>query len=221
MYYVLLSGGQDSVTTLAYAIHTHGASNIKAISLNYDQRHSGELTYAMEAADYFNVEHKVINVGNIFPATAMNSRIKDIKADGGLDNLPTTFVPGRNALFLTLAASHLAMEDSPNGLYIGVSQADYSGYPDCREDFIHKMQAALASALPFNLTIFTPLLYRTKAQTFDLADKMGCLDFVITNTLTCYHGIEAQNEFGRGCGECPACELRKKGYEEFRSNHHA
>ena len=132
-------------------------------------------------------------------------------------DVPSSFVPYRNVIFLTLAsawASTIAVKH----IVIGVCETDYSGYADCRDIFIKSMQVSLNLATDFkdsNVLIHTPLMHLTKKEEFILAEKLGCLETIINETVTCYNASEKINDFGKGCGKCPACLLRKKGYKEF------
>lgn len=129
--------------------------------------------------------------------------------------LPASFVPNRNALFLTTAHAY-AQKVGAEVLYTGVCQTDYSGYPDCREEFVNMLAETLNVGYLTNIVIETPLMYLTKADTFKLAEDFGFLQTVIEDSHTCYNGDRSKmHSWGRGCGECPACKLRAKGYEEF------
>ena len=125
------------------------------------------------------------------------------------DSLPNTFVPGRNLFFLSIAAVY-AREIGVNHMVTGVSQTDFSGYPDCRDAFIKSLNVTLNLAMEEQFVIHTPLMWIDKAQTWQLADELGVFDIIRNNTLTCYNGIQ-----GDGCGECPACTLRREGLETY------
>jgi 7-cyano-7-deazaguanine synthase len=214
---VLVSGGQDSITSLFWAKKKF--QNLYAVSFDYAQKHSGELSVAAEITRDIVTEHRVIDI------SFMKNLVISNLFDGGDDvnsrhslnsSVPSSFVPYRNMLFLTLAAawaSTLGVHD----LVTGVCQTDYSGYADCREVFISSMQKTLNLATDFDreTVIHTPLMHLTKAETFKLARDLGCLETVIEKTMTCYNGDTTMNSFGMGCGNCPACKLRKQGYEEF------
>ncbi|MBU3914208.1 7-cyano-7-deazaguanine synthase QueC, partial [bacterium] len=130
-------------------------------------------------------------------------------------NLPASFVPNRNALFILLAHS-FALTTKANTLITGVCQTDFSGYPDCRLDFIRSIETSLNLGAGSEIKLLTPLMHLTKAETFELARKEGVLDLVLKESHTCYNGDSKMNEWGRGCGGCPACKLREKGYIEFK-----
>ena len=130
-------------------------------------------------------------------------------------NLPASFVPARNATFLTLAHG-LAQKICASTIITGVCQTDYSGYPDCRAVFIQALALALNLGYETEIEILTPLMYLTKAETFQMASKYDILDIVIEDSHTCYNGVRTPHEWGAGCGECGACELRAKGFYEWR-----
>ena len=204
---VLLSGGQDSTTSLFWAIKKF--KKVEAVSFDYGQRHKIELKSAAKIAKLAGVKHTVITIKEY--EAIKNSALLDrsIKLHGKHSvnkKLPATFVPGRNILFLTVAAS-LAHSKSIHDLVIGVSQVDYSGYPDCREGFIKSMQKSLALGMDYGIKIHTPLLHKTKKDIVLLAKKLGVLH-LMKHTHTCYRGTK------KPCGTCPACKLRAKGFEE-------
>lgn len=215
---VLLSGGQDSTTALYWA-REHGYDPI-ALSLFYGQRHETELIAAREIAKDVALAHHVYRIpalGEIsYEASAMVDASKPLKASGGYQDkhapggLPTSFVPGRNALFLVLAGA-VAVREGANDIITGVCETDYSGYPDCRREFIDYMEKTLALAMPSGcgpFNIHTPLMYMTKAETVKLARRLpGCWD-ALAKSITCYEGARP------GCGKCPACALRAKGFAE-------
>lgn len=201
---VLFSGGQDSTTCLAWA-HAR-FPKVVALSINYGQRHAVELQAADEIARTLGVERVELGV-SFPPSSALNSDgAIDVKPDGGHNNLPSTFLPGRNATFLSLAAS-LAIARGFTDVVTGVCQTDYSGYPDCREDFVTAMSAALSLAVATPLNIHTPLMHLTKAATVRLAQELGAMPLV-GRSHTCYLGKRP------ACGSCPACVLRAKGFAE-------
>lgn len=214
---VLFSGGQDSTTCLCYAIHEHGADHVLALSVDYGQRHSPELDAARAIARQLGVQHEVIDTSVLKQlggsALVSDSTLSgtggfgDAEAPGGL---PTSFVPGRNMLFLAFASA-VAVKHGARLIYTGVCQTDYSGYPDCRADFIKSMNKTIDFAMPSECGPFeirTPLMFLTKAETVRLARELGdsCWQ-ALALSLTCYNGERP------GCGTCPACELRAKGFE--------
>ena len=211
---VIFSGGQDSTTCLGWARNRY--QRVETVSMAYGQRHQVELAQAALIAQRLGTTHHVIQAE--FFGGLVHSALThpgDISA-GHQDhpNLPASFVPNRNAFFITLAHA-LAQTLGAQTLVMGVNQTDYSGYPDCREPFIQAIMQALNLGAEVNIGMETPLLHLTKAQTFALARQEGVLDEVLELSHTCYNGEPRQNPWGRGCGQCPACVLRQKGYEEF------
>ena len=208
---VVLSGGQDSSIALALAVRKYGADQVAAITFEYGQRHALETKFARALARRFKVSaHKVVRLGFYKNLTnnALMSKDAPIERKAG-SKCPTTVVEGRNAFFL-LAASVWAKELGAKRVYTGVSEADFSGYPDCREAFIKAQQKAIRLALDYPLSIVTPFMHMTKADEWALADSLGIFDVVDNHTLTCYNGVP-----GKGCGKCPACMLRNRGRDEY------
>jgi 7-cyano-7-deazaguanine synthase len=226
---VLTSGGQDSTTSLAWAIEQFGNENIRTISFDYGQRHEVELECAQRVCEILEVPRPMIvpvPAFRLFAGAALtNPDIEvELQASATSDNqfahdhgLPSTFVPGRNMVFLALAAGYGAQQ----GIYdlvTGVCEADAAGYPDCRAQFIKRARQALSEALDDQVTIHTPLIAINKGQTWQLAHDLGVLDVIINETHTCYHGVHDEDHkfhWGYGCGTCPACIERAKGYQEF------
>ena len=209
---VVLSGGQDSAICLALAVRKHGAAQVAAITFRYGQRHALETTFAKRLAKRFGVAaHKVVALDfyRHLTTNALLSKTAPIERKKGA-SCPTTVVEGRNAFFL-LAAAVWAKALGATELYTGVSEADYSGYPDCRAAFIRAQQKMLRLALEWPVKIVTPFMHMSKADEWALAERLGILDVIENGTLTCYNGIP-----GKGCGKCPACKLRNRGYAEFR-----
>lgn len=206
---VIFSGGQDSTTCLLKAINDYGKKNVSAITFKYGQRHSIELDKAAKILADFNITHNIIDTSVISQVThnALLDENQEIKP---LENstIPNTFVDGRNALFLLYAAIY-AKSLYATDLIIGVSQADFSGYPDCRLEFIQSMEQSLKLAMDYPFKIITPLMYLDKAGVWQLADELGYLDYVITHTHTCYLGIDG------GCHTCPSCVLREQGLAKY------
>lgn len=223
---VLLSGGQDSTTCLYWAKTPMGKElrdgggfdEIHALTLAYGQRHAAEIGAAAHIAIKAGVaSHEVVQVPVLAASgSALVDTSKELTADGGYADahapggLPSSFVPGRNLVFLALAAAKAAALGC-EAIVTGVCQTDYSGYPDCRQEFIDAMEHAVNFALPSgmpHLAILTPLMNLTKAETVNMAAAFpGCWDALALST-TCYHGRRP------GCGECPACTLRAKGFAE-------
>ena len=214
---VLFSGGQDSTTCLLWAIKKFGIKNVQTVFFDYGQTHKIEWQCAYLIAEKLGVKIKKVEVNSLKQLSKNALTDKTIKAEdnGGLHNLPSSFVPGRNALFLILAASYAATLNIDN-IVIGASQADYSGYPDCRQEFISSIEKSLSLALAINLKIHTPLMNLDKADVFKLAYDLGGAEMVVNETHTCYLGVrEKLNVWGFGCGECPACLLRKNGFKRY------
>jgi 7-cyano-7-deazaguanine synthase len=213
---VVLSGGQDSVTCLGYALKY--GKTVSAISFHYGQRHAIELQCARQLCEKYNVAQKVVAL-DFLPDLVTSA----LTGDGEVGQphahkpgLPSSFVPNRNALFLTIAHAH-AQEIGATVILTGVCQTDYSGYPDCRDEFVRSLAATLNVGYQTNIQIATPLMFLTKGQTFSLAEDVGFLQEVLDMSHTCYNGDhETKHEWGYGCGTCPACQLRAKGWEEYK-----
>ncbi|MDR3093742.1 MAG: 7-cyano-7-deazaguanine synthase QueC [Bacteroidales bacterium] len=208
---VLLSGGQDSTTCLFWALRKF--EHVEAVCFNYGQKHSAEIEAARTIAQGANVPFRLLDAGLIaeLSVNALTSPAVAMDKEQAGNTPPNTFVPGRNLLFLTLAAI-VAREKRIFHLVTGVSQADYSGYPDCRDTFIRSLNVTLNLAMDEQFVIHTPLMQRNKKEVWQLADELGVFDLVQKETITCYNGIR-----GNGCGECPACKLRRKGMEEYET----
>lgn len=210
---VVFSGGQDSTTCLVQALKEF--DEVHAITFDYGQRHRLEIEVAADLAKSLGVKaHKVMDVTLLNELAISSLTRDDISVSGELqDNgLPNSFVPGRNILFLTLAGIY-AYQVGANTVITGVCETDFSGYPDCRNDFVKAMNAALVQGMNRPLTIRTPLMWLNKAETWALADQYQALDLVRNHTLTCYNGM-----IGDGCGECPSCLLRKAGLNDYLSD---
>ncbi|HLO93638.1 MAG TPA: 7-cyano-7-deazaguanine synthase QueC [Burkholderiaceae bacterium] len=222
---VLFSGGQDSTACLAWALDRY--AQVETIGFDYGQRHRVELecrqTVRRELAARFPAwaaklgEDHVLDLallGQISDTALTEARAIEMQANG----LPNTFVPGRNLLFLSFAAT-LAYRRGASVLVGGMCETDYSGYPDCRDNTLKALQVALSLGLDQPMTIETPLMFITKAQTWALTGQLGGAalnELVIENTHTCYLGERQQRHaWGYGCGSCPACELRAQGYEGY------
>ena len=206
---VVFSGGQDSTTCLYWAKRKF--KKVVALSFLYGQKHQLEIELARKIAEKAQVEFHVMDVsfiGNLGHNALTDTSMK-MDSEKPEDSVPNTFVPGRNLFFLSIAAV-FAREHGIHHIVTGVSQTDFSGYPDCRDAFIKSLNVTLNLAMDEEFIIHTPLMWIDKAQTWALADELGVLDIIRKDTLTCYNGIP-----GDGCGHCPSCELRRKGYEEF------
>lgn len=205
---VVLSGGQDSTTCLAWALENF--DTVETITFDYNQRHKLEIECAKEIAKHFDVKNKIINLDLLNQLTSNALTRNDIEVkEGESGSLPNTFVDGRNMLFLTFAAIH-AKQNGINNIITGVCQTDFSGYPDCRDVFIKSLNVTLNLSMNYDFVIHTPLMWINKEKTWELADQLGVFDFVKNSTLTCYNGI-----IGDGCGGCPACKLRKDGLQKY------
>lgn len=205
---IVFSGGQDSTTCLFWAMEQF--DEVILVTFDYNQRHALEIEQAKKIANEFNLEHHILNM-ELLNQLAPNALTRDnIEVEAGNDGgLPNTFVDGRNLLFLSFAAI-LAKQKSAKHVITGVSQTDFSGYPDCRDTFIKSLNVTLNLAMDYEFVIDTPLMWLDKAETWELADKYGRLEYIRENTLTCYNGI-----IGDGCGECPSCKLRKAGLDKY------
>ncbi|MNH80046.1 7-cyano-7-deazaguanine synthase [compost metagenome] len=204
---VVFSGGQDSTTCLFWALK-HFAE-VETVTFNYGQRHSLEIECAKQIADELGVKNTVLDMSllnQLAPNALTRDDIEITQEDG---SLPSTFVEGRNHLFLSFAAV-LAKTSGARHLITGVCETDFSGYPDCRDTFVKSLNVTLNLAMDYNFVIHTPLMWLDKAETWALADELGAFDFVREKTLTCYNGV-----VGHGCGECPACKLRQAGLDKF------
>jgi 7-cyano-7-deazaguanine synthase len=224
---VLFSGGQDSTTCLAWALSRF--ERVETIGFNYGQRHAIELecrprilsrirdNYPTWKARLGNDVTVSLDVLKEISDTALT---RDVEIRMGENGLPTTFVPGRNILFLTVAAA-VAYRRNIKVIVGGMCETDFSGYPDCRDDTIKALQIALNLGMEKRFTLETPLMWIDKAATWKMAEDLGgakLLEIILEDTHTCYYGDRKQrNSWGLGCGSCPACQLRAAGYERFLS----
>ena len=216
---VVFSGGQDSTTCLGVALDE--CESVSLIAFDYGQRHSVEIAQARIIANYFDCDLKVVDARAVLGimTSALTGEGDVSSAHPHNSELPASFVPNRNALFLTIAHGY-AQELSAQVIYTGVCQTDYSGYPDCREVFVVQFEHALNLGYQTGIKIETPLMHLNKAETFLLAHEMGILKEVVNMSHTCYEGDRTLfHDWGFGCGECPACELRAKGWEEFKDQY--
>lgn len=206
---VVFSGGQDSTTCLLWALKNY--KEVLAVSFDYGQRHKKELECAAEICDKLGVKQTVIDLKELNRLAPNSLTREDIKVDTDAPEVgtPNSFVEGRNMLFLTYAAI-FAKGEGATDIITGVSQSDFSGYPDCRDIFIKSLNTTLNLAMDYEFDIITPLMWIDKEETWELADKLGGFDIVREMTLTCYNGIK-----GDGCGNCPSCKLRKRGLDNY------
>lgn len=208
---VILSGGQDSTTCLYWAIERYGKENVTAVGFDYGQRHKAELDCARDICESEKIPYEVIATPIINELSANSLTREDIpveetKPEGAP---PNSFVEGRNLLFISYAAIY-AKTHGITDLVTGVCETDFSGYPDCRDVFVKSLNVTLNLAMDYNFVIHTPLMWLDKSQTWEMADKLGVMDIIYNKTLTCYNGV-----LGEGCGNCPACHLRRRGYENY------
>jgi len=206
---VLFSGGQDSTVCLYWALQHF--RHVEAVCFRYGQRHEIEVEIAERIAQKADVPLRMIHAEVISQLSdnALTNHLTDMDREQKSDNPPNTFVPGRNLLFLSMAAI-VAREKHIFDLVTGVSQTDFSGYPDCRESFVRSLNTTLNLAMDETFVIHTPLMWKDKKAVWQLAYELGIFELVKNETVTCYKGIPAA-----GCGECPACTLRRKGLQLF------
>ena len=206
---VVFSGGQDSTTCLFWA--KKHFKKVYALSFVYEQKHQQEVEIARAIAREADVEFEAMDVSFIghLGRNSLTDPTMVMDEEKPADSCPNTFVPGRNLFFLSIAAVY-ARERGINHLVTGVSQTDFSGYPDCRDNFIKSLTVTLNLAMEEQFVIHTPLMWIDKCQTWALADELGVLDLIRERTLTCYNGVP-----GDGCGHCPACKLRREGLEKY------
>lgn len=225
---VLFSGGQDSATCLAWALDRF--ETVETVGFDYGQRHRIEL----ECRSEFRSKVTMVNpdwssrlgsdhmldlsvLGQVSETALTRNAEIALRADG----LPNTFVPGRNLLFFTLAAA-LATRRQLRHLVGGMCETDFSGYPDCRDDTLKSLQVTLNLGMDSRVALHTPLMWLDKAQTWLLADQLGgrpLVELIRTDTHTCYRGQhDCLHDWGYGCGDCPACELRVRGWETFAND---
>jgi 7-cyano-7-deazaguanine synthase len=224
---VLFSGGQDSATCLAWALARY--ERVETIAFDYGQRHrielAARLTVLAELRSHF--PDWSVRLGDdhlldlaVLGQVSETSLTRDMEFRMEASGLPNTFVPGRNLLFLTLAAA-LAYRRGLEVIVTGVCETDYSGYPDCRDDTIKAMQLALSLGMDRRFLLETPLMWIDKAATWQLAQDLGgtaLVDLIVEQTHTCYLGERGQrHDWGYGCGHCPACELRARGWARYRA----
>ncbi len=224
---VLFSGGQDSTTCLADALSRY--ERVETLGFDYGQRHHVELDARLKVLDEIRRQFPqwAPRLGedhllalDVLQQIGGSSLTDDVAFAMQADGLPNTFVPGRNLLFLTLAGA-LAYRRGLQVIVTGVCETDFSGYPDCRDDTMKALQVALNLGLERRLRIATPLMWIDKAQTWQLAHDLGgapLVELIVEHTHTCYQGTrEVRHDWGYGCGECPACDLRAKGWARWKN----
>lgn len=210
---VVFSGGQDSTTCLYWALKNY--DKVYAVTFDYAQRHRLEIESARRIASFAGVHHEIIDLGPVFQGLSpLTDKTLSVEKYAGVDALPDgvaqTFVPGRNILFFTVAANRAFVLDC-DAIVVGVAQQDFGGYPDCRQDFIAKLETALESGLDRKISIEAPLMNMTKKETVDLAKTFpGCIEALAYST-TCYEGQYPP------CGKCHSCLLRQKGFDQAQT----
>lgn len=206
---LIFSGGQDSTTCLFWAMKRF--KEVMAITFDYGQRHAQEIEVAKTICHEQNIQHHLLDLSLLtqLSPNALTNHKMAVAASVQEGGLPSTFVPARNLLFMSFAGA-VAYHKGVKHLITGVSEADFSGYPDCRDAFMKSMNVTMNLSMDEDFVIHTPLMWRDKASVWQLADELGKLDYIRKKTLTCYEGM-----VGDGCGKCPACELRLKGYAQY------
>lgn len=222
---VLFSGGQDSTTCLAWALTRY--DHVETLGFDYGQRHAIELTMRPQLLDSLRAlrtdwksklgEDHLLDL-SLLAAISDTALTSDVAITMQENGLPNTFVPGRNLLFLTSAAA-LAYRRGINDLVGGMCETDYSGYPDCRDSTLRSLEQSINLGMASKLAIHTPLMWLNKAQSWELAATLGgqeLVELIRTDTHTCYLGERGVlHAWGHGCGTCPACELRARGYTDY------
>jgi 7-cyano-7-deazaguanine synthase len=218
---VLLSGGQDSTTCFIEEIKK--GRDVTALAFNYSQRHAVELKFARDLCDLYGVTLHLVSVTLPEMKTALIGE-GDVSAEspltrGHTDALPASFVPGRNAMFLSIAYGFAVAHDFDR-VVTGVCETDYSGYPDCRQNFITSIGRTLAETYgtaSCRPVIEAPLMHSDKELIWTRAHELGVLNIVLCSR-TCYYGSDEWRHYGRGCDACPACNLRRKGFDNFKGH---
>ena len=223
---VLFSGGQDSATCLAWALARY--ARVETVGFAYGQRHAVELACRAPVRQGLAALHDwggrlgddhVVDLGGSLAGIGATALTSEAEIRMTAEGLPSTFVPGRNLVFLTYAAA-VAYRRGLRRLVAGMCETDYSGYPDCRDDTLKAMQVALNLGLERRFVVETPLMWRDKAATWELAQQLGgpaLVGLIVEHTHSCYRGDRAnRHDWGYGCGTCPACELRAAGWRRWR-----
>jgi 7-cyano-7-deazaguanine synthase len=219
---VLFSGGQDSTTCLAWALER--LSYVETIGFFYGQRHRVEMDCRSDIRAAFVQRHgarlggdHILDISGPMAALGATAMTGEIEIAMTAEGLPNTFVPGRNLLFFTYAAA-VGHRRNLRRIVGGMCETDFSGYPDCRDDTIKALQVALNLGMNRRFILETPLMWIDKAGTWALAEELDILDIIVEHTHTCYLGDRSlRHEWGYGCGECPACDLRKAGFNAWKN----
>jgi 7-cyano-7-deazaguanine synthase len=224
---VLFSGGQDSTVCLAWALSRF--ERVETVGFDYGQRHRSELAARPRILEKLHSDFpqwsRRLGADHLLPIDTLkaiggSALTDDIKIEMSESGLPTSFVPGRNLMFLTAAAA-LGYRRGIAQLVGGMCETDFSGYPDCRDETVQATAKALSLGLAKDVRVHTPLMWIDKAATWRLAEELGgrtLVDLIVEETVTCYEGDRGhRRDWGYGCGQCPACELRAAGYEKYRS----
>jgi 7-cyano-7-deazaguanine synthase len=224
---VLFSGGQDSTVCLAWALSRF--ERVETVGFDYGQRHRSELAARPRILEKLRLDFPdwrdrlagdhLLSL-DVLKAIGGSALTDEMKIEMGESGLPTTFVPGRNVMFLTAAAA-LGYRRGICELVGGMCETDFSGYPDCRDETVQATAHALSLGLARPVTVHTPLMWIDKAQTWRLAEQLGgkaLVDLIIEESVTCYEGTrDSRHDWGYGCGKCPACELRAAGYQKYKA----
>jgi len=217
---VLFSGGQDSTVCLAWALDRF--ERVETVGFDYGQRHAVELEarpriLARMKTDRLGADHLLPL--DVLKAIGGSALTDDMAIAMGESGLPTTFVPGRNVLFLTVAAA-LGYRRGISDLVGGMCETDFSGYPDCRDETVQATARALSLGLARDVRVHTPLMWIDKAATWKMAQDLGgkaLVELIVQETVTCYNGDPTTHDWGKGCGTCPSCELRAAGYKKYKA----
>ncbi len=204
---VVFSGGQDSTTCLFYA--KKHFKEVELVTFQYGQRHDLEIKVAEDIAKEQGLKHHILDMSLLSQLSPNALTDHSMQIENDENGIPNTFVPARNLLFLSFAGA-LAYQIGAKHIITGVCETDFSGYPDCRDSFIKSMNLSLNLSMDKDFVIHTPLMWLNKKETWALSDQLGALDYVREKTLTCYNGLMSD-----GCGECPACKLRKQGLDQY------
>ena len=204
---VVFSGGQDSTTCLFYA--KEHFKEVELVTFQYGQRHDLEIKVAEDIAKEQGLKHHILDMSLLSQLSPNALTDHSMQIENDENGIPNTFVPARNLLFLSFAGA-LAYQIRAKHIITGVCETDFSGYPDCRDSFIKSMNLSLNLSMDKDFVIHTPLMWLNKKETWALSDQLGALDYVREKTLTCYNGVMSD-----GCGECPACKLRKQGLDQY------